>query len=47
VEGSSVDEISALIEVTSAARAVTANLGMVQYQDRLLERAINGLGRVG
>jgi flagellar basal-body rod protein FlgG len=47
VEGSSVDEISALIEVTSAARAVTANLGMVQYQDRLLVRAINGLGRVG
>lgn len=46
VEGSAVDEINALMDVTSAARDVTANLGMVQYQDRLLERAINGLGRV-
>ncbi|MEA5557605.1 flagellar hook-basal body protein [Nodularia spumigena] len=47
IEGSSVNEITALMDVTSAARDVTANLGMVQYQDRLLERAINGLGRVG
>lgn len=46
VEASSVDEIDALMEVTSAARDVSANLGMVQYQDRLMDRAINSLGRV-
>lgn len=46
VESSAVDEIDALMDVTSAARDVSANLGMVQYQDRLMDRAINALGRV-
>jgi len=46
LESSAVDEIDALMDVTSAARDVSANLGMVQYQDRLLDRAINTLGRV-
>jgi flagellar basal-body rod protein FlgF len=46
LESSAVDEIDALMDVTSAARDVSANLGMVQYQDRLMDRAINTLGRV-
>ena len=46
LEASTVDEIDALMDVTSAARDVSASLGMVQYQDRLIDRAINTLGRV-
>ncbi len=46
LEFAAVDEIDALMRVTSAARDVSANLGMVQYQDRFMDRAINVLGRV-
>lgn len=46
LESSAVDEIDALMKVTSAARDVSANLGMIQYQDRFMDRAINVLGRV-
>ncbi len=46
IESSAVDEIDALMKVTSAARDVSANLGMIQYQDRFMDRAINVLGRV-
>jgi flagellar basal body rod protein FlgG len=46
VEGSSVDPIRAMLGVTEAGRDVEANLSMISSQDRLLERAINGLGRV-
>lgn len=46
LESSAVDEIEALMEVTAAARDVSANLGMVQYQDRLMDRAINAFGSV-
>ncbi|MBX3317636.1 MAG: flagellar hook basal-body protein [Phycisphaeraceae bacterium] len=46
LEASTVDEIDALTKVTSAAREVSANLGMIQYQDRFMDRAINVLGRV-
>lgn len=46
LEASTVDEIDALTKVTSASREVSANLGMIQYQDRFMDRAINVLGRV-
>lgn len=45
-EGSGVDEIRTMMELTSAAQAISSNLGMVQYHDRLMDRAINTLGRV-
>lgn len=45
VEESSVDEITALMKVTGASRDVDLNTSMIQQHDRLLERAINGLGR--
>jgi flagellar basal-body rod protein FlgF len=46
LEGSGVDEIKTMLDLTSAAQAISANLGMVQYQDRLIDRAVNTLGRV-
>lgn len=46
VEGSAVDEIRTMIDLTSAAQAVSASLGMVQYQDRLMDKAVNTLGRI-
>jgi len=45
VEDSSVDEVRVLMEVTSASRDVDLNASMIQQHDRLLDRAINGLGR--
>jgi flagellar basal-body rod protein FlgF len=45
-EGSGVDEIKTMMDLTSAAQAISSNLGMVQYHDRLMDRAINTLGRV-
>lgn len=46
VEGSAVDPIKALMGVTDAGKAAEANLAMLSGADRLMERAINGLGRV-
>lgn len=45
IEESSIDEVRALMSVTGAAREVDLNGWMIQQHDRLLERAINGLGR--
>ena len=45
IEESSVDEIQALMRVTGASRDVDLNTSMIQQHDRLLDRAINGLGR--
>jgi flagellar basal-body rod protein FlgF len=47
VESSGVDEIKALMQVQSAAGDVRANLAMISYHDKLMDRAINRLGRVG
>lgn len=47
VEDSSVNEISALMQVQSAAGDVRMNLEMIGYHDQLMDRAINRLGRVG
>ncbi len=46
VESSGVDEFRALLAVSSAAREVETNIGMIQSQDRMIERAISSLGRV-
>jgi flagellar basal body rod protein FlgG len=47
VEGSAVDEVAALLGIQGASSAVNANIGVMQYQDRLTERAINTFGRIG
>lgn len=46
IEESAADEVNALIRMTSAARDVEGNISMIQAHDRLMDRAINGLGRV-
>lgn len=45
VEGSGVNEIRAMMEVQAAARSSQSNLGMITYHDRLMDAAINRLGR--
>jgi hypothetical protein len=35
-----------MLGITDAGRAAEANYGMISTADRLMERAINGLGRV-
>lgn len=45
VEGAAVDPIRAMLSVTDAGRAAEANFGMIQSHDRIMDRAINGLGR--
>ncbi len=47
VEGSAVNEVAALLEMQGASSAVSANIGVMTYQDRLAERAINSFGRIG
>lgn len=46
LEESGVDEVRALMQMTSASREVDANIDMMRAHDRLLERAIASLGRV-
>ncbi len=47
VEGSAVSEIDTMMQVQAAAKAVGANIGIISYHDRMLERAINTFGRTG
>lgn len=46
IEASGVNAISAMMDVTGAAKAVESNARMVSYFDELMNRAINTLGRV-
>lgn len=46
IEDSGVDEVRALLAMTSAAREVDANVDMMKTHDRLAETAIARLGRV-
>ncbi len=46
LEESGVDEVRALMQMTSASREVDANVDMMRAHDRLLERAIQSLGRI-
>ncbi len=43
-EGSAVDPIRAMLDMQEAARASTANLNMITYQDRMNDRAISQFG---
>jgi flagellar basal-body rod protein FlgF len=46
LEGSAVDAVSTMMAITDAGRSAESNLQMIQMQDRLMDRAINSLGRV-
>lgn len=46
LEGSAVNEVEALMAVTSASRDVQTNIGMITYHDRMMERAINTFARI-
>lgn len=45
VEGSGVDEIDALMQIQSASRAAQSNIGMIDMQNRMLDRLVNTFGR--
>jgi flagellar basal-body rod protein FlgF len=45
-EESAADEIATIMQVTGASRDVDANVALIQQHDRLMDRAINVLGRV-
>lgn len=47
LERSGADLVKSLMAMTSAAREVEANAGMISHHDRLMDRAINVFGRVG
>lgn len=46
VETAAVDPIEAMMAVAAASRDAESNAGLIGQHDRLMERAINGLGRV-
>ena len=46
IEQSSADEMRMYMLNMSAARDVEGNVSMIQQFDRMMDRAINGLGRV-
>ncbi len=46
VEASGADPIHTLMRLTAASKAAMGNARMIQYQDTLMDRAINTLGRV-
>ncbi len=46
VEQSGVDEVSAIMQIASASRAVDANIAVMQHSDRMTDRAINAFARV-
>ena len=45
LEDAMVNEISALMSVTSASKSVESNMGMIASHDRMMEMAISRLGR--
>lgn len=45
-EDSGVDEVKTIMQITNTGREVDANISMIQQHDRMLDRAINMLGRV-
>ncbi|MDX1563800.1 MAG: flagellar hook basal-body protein [Phycisphaeraceae bacterium] len=47
LEGSNVDPIKELMNLIAATKAVTRNGNMIRYHDRVMDRAVNVLGRVG
>ncbi len=45
LEQSTVDPLQVTMQISNAARAVESNLNVMTYSDRMMERAINNLGR--
>lgn len=45
-EQSGVNEIDAMMGITSASKAAQSNLGMIDMQNRLLDRLVNTFGRI-
>lgn len=46
LEQSAVNEVDALMKITAASRAAQGNIGMLQMQNQLNDRAINTFGRI-
>lgn len=46
LERAAVNEISAMMAVTSAGRTASGNLALIGYHDRMMDQAVNRLGRV-
>jgi len=46
LEGSGVSEIGSLMQIQSASRSAQGNIGMIDMQNKLMERAINTFGRI-
>ena len=46
VEASAADPIQSMLQVINASKAVSANAEMIKYHDRLMDQAVNTLGRV-
>lgn len=46
IERSAVNEVDALMKITAASRAAQGNIGMIQMQNELNNRAINTFGRI-
>ena len=46
IEGSGVDPIKTLMNVTGAGKAASANADMIKFFDRMMDQAINTFGRV-
>lgn len=46
VEASGTNPIAAMVAMTSAAKAATSNARLIEYHDRLMDQAVNTLGRI-
>ena len=46
VERAAINEIAAMMAVTGASKTFSSNIGMITYHDKMMDRAINSLGRV-
>lgn len=45
-EGSAVNEINAIMQIQSASRSAQGNIGMIDMQNRMMDRTINTFGRI-
>ncbi|MBL4809865.1 MAG: flagellar hook basal-body protein [Phycisphaerales bacterium] len=45
-EASGVNEIDALMQIQSASRSAQSNIGMIDMQNRMMDKAINTFGRI-
>ncbi|MFK7758913.1 MAG: flagellar hook-basal body complex protein, partial [Phycisphaerales bacterium] len=46
IESSAVNEIEAIMQIQGAARAAQGNIGMIDMQNRMMDRTINTFGRI-